>query len=80
MLQGSLITFCLIFGKFSLEGMSNCICCVCMWYVCIRAVVIARDETAQMGLERETYDHMGRRELSEALYRYDMNTTYYLRG
>ena len=43
-------------------------------------VEIARNEAAQMGLEKENYNGVGRDEVSDALYRYDMNKTYYLRG
>lgn len=42
--------------------------------------MIARDELAQKGIEMEFYKTHDRDEVSEALYRYDMNATYYVRG
>ncbi len=43
-------------------------------------VVIARDQQKEMGYEKEEYKERGGGEITEALLRYDMNKTYYLRG
>ncbi len=41
--------------------------------------MIARDQMKGMGYEMEEYE-IGRGEITEALYRYDMNQTYYITG
>lgn len=46
-------------------------------------VTLARDQMKELGYEREEYTQEGPgkpAELTEALLRYDMNKTYYLRG
>lgn len=58
-------------------------CWLLLFYICHVLVTLARDQTKELGYEREEYsqDGPGRpAELTEALLRYDMNKTYYLRG
>ncbi len=42
-------------------------------------VVIGRDQMKGMGYEWEEFE-VGRGDITEALYRYDMNKTFYMRG